>query len=1189
MAKKKKESPKPSSLKITRNKKKFVASWNTHSYDKQWLDAYVVKGSKTEHPLSLYTGAKKAAKRITKGATSKTLELDFADYHPNTKAILKKVRFEVKGLKKDTSKIDYSTSKVAKKSFDVKKPRNIKTEGQENWVMSSRDTTVTGRVTFSWEHDHSDSDANIWVDFLCQTVLIKNPVYTRASKLKDEDWKLGRSQTITIEDAQGHYETITKSEKSTKENSLLIIEDSAIVNQNIDTYGRFIRVYARGPGGNSKPAYGEIFYGAVKNPSGIWMWDANDTLEVEGTIYADSGDGAGAEYEYVLSAPNVTATFDPSSGTPTSAEYVVQCPVNVWPGTSFANVNNLHGDESGGVLKNEADRTTHKKREGKLTKSQITELLNGQDSDEIVHLKTSQTLNDDECVFVRRTEYRGVDTNPGDPECLKIGKLADPSGLSITPSTTTNPIIQVTANNNSTVPHSFLAVWYRDSNSQEPICIGIIPHGNSTEVSGTFNAPDWGSGSPDIGVQCMVSDWTMQSETHVLSDQTEYTVDVYTFSWDNMIPSKTVWDGGSVPLPPTNVALRNLGDGKLEVSFDWNWKEAAIAEISWSDDKDAWYSTNEPSTYEVSRLRSSGSWIISGLSSGTWYVRVRFIKTEGEDTMVGTYSDIVSKDISEAPNAVSITISENVIPIDGEAVLSWGYSATDGTTQINAEIGEATWNSTTQKWDYESLPGGQNIQTDSHITIYPQDYGWENNTEHWIGIRLTSSANRASEWSAPVQLTIASKPEISVVTPIHDVTVEIDSDTHETAAFPSIESLPITVTVGGARLGGTTAITIVRGVDDDKDRPDESFDTGYNGEVVYYSSQTNMTEYIYSPVTPEEFEEDVTYYELVDDEYEPTSDVTPVSGKTYYVQEDAPVTFTITRDMLVAAPLDDDCLYKLKATIKDKFGQTDSWPKEEDGGDFYIRWDHKAVDPVADITIQNRLGVTFINIVEPEGPQGWLIDPEDTCDIYRLTVDKPQLIVNGALFGQTYVDPYPTLGRFGGYRIVYRTKYGDYVKEDKEYAWTDYQHDIDSDSTDDYYNQFGILINYGKELLVLEGNISLQNAWKKDFKLTRYLGGSMEGDWNAGVERTGTFKAVIPLDNDDEIIEKLRDVASYAGKCRVRTPDGSNFCANVDINDDREEKYITRKAGVTLTISMVDDDEQDGMIFEQWLESLESE
>ena len=150
---------------------------------------------------------------------------------------------------------------------------------------------------------------------------------------------------------------------------------------------------------------------------------------------------------------------------------------------------------------------------------------------------------------------------------------------------------------------------------------------------------------------------------------------------------------------------------------------------------------------------------------------------------------------------------------------------------------------------------------------------------------------------------------------------------------------------------------------------------------------------------------------------------------------------------------------------------------------------------------------------------------------------------------------------------------------------TDYNADEDSAYKHDL---FGVVIYFDGNQLVLPGNISFSNKWNKDFTLTKYLGGSIQGDWNPAVERSMSAKATVAVEVNPENVELLRRLAIYPGICNVRTPDGSSFAANINVNDDREEKWTTQLAKISLDITKCDSEGEDGKTYAEWQEEQES-
>ena len=347
------------------------------------------------------------------------------------------------------------------------------------------------------------------------------------------------------------------------------------------------------------------------------------------------------------------------------------------------------------------------------------------------------------------------------------------------------------------------------------------------------------------------------------------------------------------------------------------------------------------------------------------------------------------------------------------------------------------------------------------------------------------------------------------------VSVQIASPLTATISATSLSSgkltaLPFTATITGAGTGGTTTLAIERNADYHVERPDETEFNGYKVETIAQFTQTGEAQ------------------------------------------------ITITRDMLLGS-LDDGAPYTIVATVQDGLGQS-----AEKRQNFVVDWSHQAAAPTGTVTM-----IDTVAKIKATAPSNYVSG--DTCDIYRLSADVPELVVKGAAFGTDYVDPYPAIG--GGYRFVTVTANGDYIDANSEFAWVD----VDSGFTYDH-----ALIDFNGEQIPLYYNLDLSNSWEKDFQHTRYLGGSIRGDWNAGVYRTSSLSTVAFTEYDTEVIEGLRRLAEYTGICTIRTLDGSCFKADLQVREDRDHGDYGSKASFSITGQRIDPDELDGITYAMW-------
>ena len=575
--------------------------------------------------------------------------------------------------------------------------------------------------------------------------------------------------------------------------------------------------------------------------------------------------------------------------------------------------------------------------------------------------------------------------------------------------------------------------------------------------------------------------------------------------------SSLVWRSGDVPKIPNNVTATAATDavGEVIVTWDWSWNDADQAEISWSDNPNAWESTEDPNTYILDRVYTSRRRVV-GLATGkTWYFAVRLLHTREDGGITyGDYSEIIAVNLSTAPNVPILALSNGVIATGGILTATWEYVTTDGTYQACAEIFEATINGST-------ITIGSKIaetQTAQHIDIDTSI--WTSDSYHYLVCKVTSESGMESGWSDPVPVYIAEPLTCSVST-ASIASTNIPNGAGGTMSVPALAAMPITVTVTGAGAGGTTTVIIERAEEYHMVRPDDSVRDGYEGETIALIKQIGEA------------------------------------------------AITINKADLIGS-LDDGAQYNLICTVEDDYGQSDTKVTP-----FFVWWSSQAVIPTATVVIEN--GVAKITPASGSGtPQN------STCDIYRLSVEKPQLIVEDGSFGTAYVDPYPALGPNAGYRVVCKTPNGDYINGSDQPAWVDV--------VNNFINNANGIITFGGESVEARFNVKLSTSWKKDFKETKYLGGTVRGDWNPAISRTTTVTVSIPT-SDTESIQKMRRLSEYNGICHVRTQDGASYTADVQVTNGTGYDSAGKNAEYTLQITRIEPEALDGVPYSEWVVS----
>ena len=1059
MAKKKggKKPAAPSGLAVDRNNNKYTITWKrAKNYGAQEL--YYTVNDGEQKPITV------GAKDTTKSAT-----ITKNEFYPKSKDGVQypkvtNLSFHVKG------KVGKNWSDPASKQYAISVP-------PKPTLNANYSNDVENKTTFAWNLSFGDESQS--TETTTNTKETTHSIFTNyqwwTSLLPNSD--LDSDKVTTWQDTGTTTDDVVESDKGIEEKQTAFIGNYS--------YTRYFKLVARGPAGDSKPAYAKHVYAYPNAPKNVKASAVR--LETQG---------------YRVS---VRWTVDESKSRPIDNIYVQYAIVK--PISSHTDVN--------GVRK--VTLTAPTIPESSWTAAATLANDSNQNKAEAGTTFTiDNSITEDNWIFVRVVSKHDNRTSASETVFVTEGQglLLSPSGLSVEISGNT---AEVTVAKNSTVDESVTAIYYRTDKNPTPMLLGVQPVRASTKIN--VQIPD-GDGSSNIcfGAKNFVADYT--PITPKTSGVTEYA-----FSNIRMESYGIVWDETAVPNPPSNIGLSSPRTGVVRITWDWTWTSANGVEISWADHEDAWESTDEPTTYVLENKRVS-AWNISGLDVGTWYFRIRLFKTENDATTYGAYSNTKSIKIAASPATPVLTLSPTITSPDGKVTCYWAFTANEGDEQVQADICEATL-SDTGAATYGKIVARANNEQFKTLNI--KDLGWEPGSKHYLAVKIVTASGESSDnWSVP-------KP-IQILSPI---TCTINSTSLQSVTVDGLQRLrltemPLTVSATGAGEGGAIAYILERAEDYHLDRPDESEVTGFKGETVALIQRSASN----ASGQPANYDVSIGVSDLI-------------------------------------GPLDDGAKYNLIAIAKDSYGQTAYAALQ-----FDVVWSHQAIMPTAIVEADTENMVSFITPVKPTVQEGYA--EGDTCDIYRLSIDKPELIVKNAAFGTKYVDLYPTLGKMGGHRVVYKTLNGDYITEDNEFAWTDYDED-----TGDIIDVFASIIDFGDDQIILPYDLSLSNSWAKDFTKTRYLGGAVQGDWNPSVDRTGSFKGRVAVQQDSDLVIAIRNLANYAGVCHVRTPDGSSYDANVDVTEDREEKMINKIASFSFNISKVDSQGHNSMTYDEWNKQTE--
>lgn len=703
---------------------------------------------------------------------------------------------------------------------------------------------------------------------------------------------------------------------------------------------------------------------------------------------------------------------------------------------------------------------------------------------ESVHLSIDATLAEDQCLFTRINTKHDSNITYGTPRLQKVGVLKAPTGLAVEDVDPAAQTAKITATNASTVPGTEIEIIYRKNGSET--IVGVIDGSPNFK---TVKCPKWeDTDVVSFGVRAVLPKSTTTKTTDGV---TIYTIKPH-------MTSEVVWQSGSVATAPTSLALERV-DGDVRATWENNWSDANMIELSWSDNQNAWESTNAPETFTIENPFAT-SWRIAELATGrTWYVRVRAVYDSGDGKTYSPYSQMKAINLSSSPNKPTITLSQGVVAAGQGFTASWEYESTDGTPQSEARIYEYDGDET-----YTEIG---RTATEEYIDLP----GWSVEDTYLICVEVISESGQSSGKSGAVAITVAPAATCSMENSLQDTTITDDDGTDRTVR--ALLTLPLTVTVEGAGTGGTTSVVITRAEDYHVERPDGSDRNGNEGETIISITQTG---------------EDSISIGLGD----------------------------------LIGTLDDGAKYILTAIVTDSIGQV-----AETSENFEVHWIDQAIIPSGEYLIDREENVAIINVIAPDGAS-----ESATCDIYRLSADKPQLIFKGADFGESYVDPYPAFGNSSGYRLVYITECGDYNTAENVLAFYD--------MFDEQLDGLKTIIDFDGEQIELAYDLKFSSQWEKDFATRKHLGGSIRGYWMKGVQRKSSVTAVHIPDDEENLIEAMRRLSEYEGECHIRTPEGSSFTADIQVSESWDDGRET--VSFTIDVTRTEPAGQDGMTLSAW-------
>lgn len=570
---------------------------------------------------------------------------------------------------------------------------------------------------------------------------------------------------------------------------------------------------------------------------------------------------------------------------------------------------------------------------------------------------------------------------------------------------------------------------------------------------------------------------------------------------------------GPHPVMDDEVAITSVVSGNdgesLTVYLAWNDDDSTATEVSWSDKEDAWKSTEQPSTYDVTweddpaEPPDGTDWthtsylVIRGLEESTkYYIKARrYSEAESERT----YSTIhVTAPDSSFP-AVPYTSPSNVV-LSVPPYVKTG-SDLDFTWTFDSDSTQKSWVLYRVKPDEskvsvasgEDSVGVASLSSDIIETMI-EDQGSQTLTFY---VSLTTGGAWVD--SDQVTVTVQQPPSITV-----SASVTITAQPIQFNVKCDSQNVKLVCKLVA---GGVMALT------------PGSEDPQLTGDILWSDV-----------ITP-------TWYET--------------SAIAMSAQNSDEVYMTV-----VSLPLDlnlyDGCEYQLRITATDL--ETDL-SSDEHIFPMTVDYLHKATStPDVEFTVDGENRSVSLT---PSKPENW--QAGDVFDLYRMTADRVYKIAEGVEFGATVKDRYAPYAKTLPlrYRICTRTI-------DNDIEWIDYEYSMHVPTMRFDWND--------NDYVELPYDVEISDAYTKDFESRTHIDGTTIGYWNSGVTHKGTLKTKLLRLMEPEQIEQVHKLSMHTGPVYVRLPNGLAYTANVAVSsiDDNYTQLVKNVSISADEIELVD-------------------
>ena len=617
-------------------------------------------------------------------------------------------------------------------------------------------------------------------------------------------------------------------------------------------------------------------------------------------------------------------------------------------------------------------------------------------------------------------------------------------------------------------------------------------------------------------------------------------------------------------------------------------------EVTWSENEDAWDSTEQPSSYEFATYDAesrSDAWshtstvVVRGLDEGVMYFfRARCYYDGGDERSWSDYSETMSATSYAAPEEVVLTAPATVPR--GEAIECYWT--------ISGELEQKEWHIHPVGFPNTDLASGEGSLLFGTIPadniMVPSYSPTEDEQVDPAKTYYVSTGDGFEPVAEPVEEDLATYYELNSfddspssiefyveagvgggLTASEPVTVEIaDVPSCEIAATETLVEQPLTFSAFTDNPSSDLLVTLAsNGVS--YEAPDGSRDqvagdviwTGrvsptwaastWEGSEMQQALQRAVADAqaaISAAQAAKQAADDALAGMTEGDEgYEDavlaaeTAEAAVANAQTALADAQAELaahasdgdTNAATVALPASLPLVDGASYTLSVRAVEEVAGLTSEPATATVG---IAWSHQAPVPSDGITVTPNQGdrTVTINLVPPDGAA-----EGDAYDVYRKTQTGYERIASDVALTAAVTDRYAPFGKNVelSYRVCCRTADGDEVFEDYEYSLP----------------ATTLRFDWGNSFVELPWNLEMSDSYEKPFERRMHMDGSVNGYFDVGFTRDGSFTTDVNRAESLEQANLVHELGEYSGPVFCRTHLGAAFQCNVDVRD------ITMKHG----------------------------